>query len=219
MLDAVSTSHLGYPPDQKSPNIGVRLGFICRIPEGKRPSRIGTGNAHEREMTDVYAAEFPSICSSGDSGRNARHGANAFGGRAGRQRNAQRRIDSGLFTGMDSSLLSLVRAARIGGWPDHQFVPLGGAGGRGSGRFAGFASQQGWDQQLRPTGRGLQKSDPTALGGRRGQAIRRNIACRRYLSEPFEPVLALANAFYLQAADDADDSAAGQDHDLVRWLQ
>src|SRR5437899_6062367 len=107
---------------------------------GKCPSRIGTGNAHEREMADVYAAGFPSICSSGDGGRNARHGANAFGGRAGRQRNAQRRIDSGLFTGMDSSLLSLVRAARIGGWPDHQFVPLGGAGGRGSGLFAGFAS-------------------------------------------------------------------------------
>ncbi len=39
-----------------------------------------------------------------------------------------------------------------------------------------------------------------------------------YVSEPFEPVLALANAVHLQAAEHADDAAAGQDHDLVRRL-
>jgi hypothetical protein len=33
---------------------------------GKCVSRIGTGDAHEREVTNVYAAGFPSICSSGD---------------------------------------------------------------------------------------------------------------------------------------------------------
>jgi hypothetical protein len=43
-------------------------------------TRIATGNAHEREMTDVYAAVFPFNRSSGDGGRYACDGANAFGG-------------------------------------------------------------------------------------------------------------------------------------------
>ena len=34
-------------------------------------SRIATGNAHQREMTDAYAAEFPSFSRNGDGGRNA----------------------------------------------------------------------------------------------------------------------------------------------------
>src|SRR5262249_36642298 len=136
-------------------------------------------------MTDVSAAEFPSYCNTGDGGRNARDGANAFGGRTGRRREAQRRIDSGLLARLDSSRLSLVRAARIGPRSDNQPVPLGGAGSRRSRRFAGFASQQDRDQQLRPTGRRLQESDPAALGGGGGQAVRRNLACRYYVSEPF----------------------------------
>src|SRR5258706_14993382 len=89
--------------------------------------RIGTGNAHEREMTDVYAAGFPSSCSGGDGGRDARCGANVLGGWDDRQRNAQRRIDSGLLPRMDLSRLSLVRAARIGPWPNNELVPLAGA--------------------------------------------------------------------------------------------
>src|SRR5262249_42146236 len=51
-------------------------------------SRIGTGEAHEREATNVHAAGFPSFRNSGDGGRNAGHGANDDGGRAGRQPNA-----------------------------------------------------------------------------------------------------------------------------------
>src|SRR6516162_4665917 len=93
----------------------------------------------EREMTDGYAAEFSSICSNRNGGRDSRLGANAFG-HAGRQ-NAQRRTDPGLYTRMDASRLSLVRAARLGPRPDNQLVPLGGAGASRCGRFAGFASQ------------------------------------------------------------------------------
>ena len=93
----------------------------------------------EREMTDVYAAEFSSICSNRNGGRDSRLGANAFG-HAGRQ-NAQRRIDPELYTRIDTSRLSLVRAARLGPRPDNQLVPLGGAGASRCGRFAGFASQ------------------------------------------------------------------------------
>jgi hypothetical protein len=59
-------------------------------------------------MTDVYAAGLPSCRSSGDGGRDARHGANDFGGRAGRQRNAARRIDSEHFRRLEPSRLSLV---------------------------------------------------------------------------------------------------------------
>src|SRR5712691_10817187 len=120
---------------------------------------------------------------------------------------------------MDSSRLSLVRAARIGPWPDNQLVPLGGAAARRSGRFGGFASQQSRCEQLRPTGRGLQKSDLAALGGSGGKAIRRKVACRYYFSEPFEPVLALSDAVHLQAVSDADDTAVGQDHDVVQWTR
>src|SRR5437870_6168441 len=78
---------------------------------------------------------------------------------------------------MDSSRLSLVRAARLGPWPDNQLVALGGAGAQRCGRFVGFASQQGRNQQLRPTGRGLQQSDLAALGSSGGQAIRRAPRC------------------------------------------
>jgi hypothetical protein len=61
-----------------------------------------------REVTNVHATGFPSVCSSGDSGGDARQGANGFGGWAARQRDAQRSIDSGLFPCMESSRLSLV---------------------------------------------------------------------------------------------------------------
>jgi hypothetical protein len=165
----------------------------------------------------VYAAGFPSICSSGDGGCDARHGANAFGGRAGRQRSASRRTDPGLFPRMESSCLSLVRAACIGPWPDNELVALAGAAAPKSGRFGRFACQQGWYQQLRPAGRGLQKSDLAALGGGGGKEIRRNLARRHYVSESFEPVLAVSDAVHLQAVSDADDTAAGQDHDVVQW--
>jgi len=73
----------------------------------------------------VYAAEFPSICSSGDGGCDAHHVANV--GRLGRQRNAQRYTDPGLLPRMESSCLSLVRATCIGPRPDHELVALAGA--------------------------------------------------------------------------------------------
>src|SRR5580692_10092463 len=94
-------------PGRKSPIIAVRPGFIWRMPEQEVLSRIGTGSAHEWEMTDVYAAGFPSGGGSGDGGRDARRGANVFGRRDDRQRNARHRIDSGLYAGMDASGLSL----------------------------------------------------------------------------------------------------------------
>src|SRR5712671_3752824 len=109
-----------------------------RIRYGKCGSRIGTGDAHEREVTNVYAAGFPSICSSGDGGCDARHGTNDFGGWAARRRNAQRRVDSGLFPRMESSRLSLVRAARIGAWPGDEQVALAPAA-PDAGRLGGAA--------------------------------------------------------------------------------
>jgi hypothetical protein len=57
-------------------------------------------------------------------------------------------------------------------------------------------------QQLRPTGWGLQKSDLAAPGGSRGQEVRRKVAGWDYLSESFEPVLALA---------------AGSDCNVLHW--
>jgi len=42
------------------------------------------------------------------------------------------------------------------------------------------------------------------------------IARRHHLSEHVQPVLARTGAVYFQACTDADDSAGGQDHDLVR---
>src|SRR5215469_14289503 len=119
-------------------------------------------------MTDVQAAEFPSIRSNGGGGRTARRGADAFERRGGRRQNAQRRPDSGFFAHMESPRLSLVRAARLGPRPHNQLVPLAGAAAAGSGRFAGLARQQGGHQQLRPTGRRLQKSNSSALGGGSG---------------------------------------------------
>ena len=105
-------------------------------------SRIGTGNAHEREITDVYAAGVPSICSNRDSGCDARRGANAFGGRAGWQRSAPRRTDPELFARMDSSCLSLVRAARIGPWPDNELVALAGAAAQTEGGSAALPASK-----------------------------------------------------------------------------
>src|SRR5215467_9289779 len=60
------------------------------------------------------------------------------------------------------------------------------------GRLGGFASQQGGCQQLRPAGRGSQKSNPAALGGGGGQAVWRNVAGRHHVPQPLEPVLAFA---------------------------
>jgi hypothetical protein len=62
----------------------------------------------------------------GDRGRDARPGANA-GGRAGRQPNARRRIDPGLFPRLDAPGLSLVRAAGIGSRPGDEQVALAAA--------------------------------------------------------------------------------------------
>src|SRR3982074_1941230 len=89
-------------------------------------------NAHEREITDVYAAEFLSFCSNGDG--HARHGANYPGGRTGGPGSTRRRIHSELFARMDAPLLSLVRAAHLGSWPDNEPVPMERSGGCRSGR-------------------------------------------------------------------------------------
>jgi hypothetical protein len=73
--------------------------------------------------THGYAAGFPSIRNIGDGGCDARPGANGdVGSRAGQQRNAGRRVDPGLFPCMESSVLSLVRAAGIGSRPGDQQV-------------------------------------------------------------------------------------------------
>jgi len=126
--------------------------YRMKVPGSRRSTLIKWENVNQREVTDADAAGFPSFCSSGDDGGNVRHsadlGTNAFGDRTGRQRKAQRCIGTQLFRDVDSSCLSLVRAARIGAWPDQELVALGGAGPRGPGRLAGFASQQGRDQQL-----------------------------------------------------------------------
>jgi hypothetical protein len=98
-----------------------------RIRCEKCGSRTGTGDAHEPEVTNVYAVGFPSICSNGDGGCDTRHGANAFGGQSSRQRSAPRRAGPGLFPRMESSCLSLVRAPRIGALADSEPVALAGA--------------------------------------------------------------------------------------------
>ena len=77
--------------DQKSPNMSVRSGVRLASASKRGSGRIGTGDVHEREMTDVYAAEFPSSCSNGDCGCEACHGACAFGWDDSEQ-DAQRRI-------------------------------------------------------------------------------------------------------------------------------
>jgi hypothetical protein len=66
--------------------------YRMKMPGSRRSTLIKRENAHQREATDADAAGFPSFCSSGDDGGNARHnaylGTNAFGGRTGRQRQA-----------------------------------------------------------------------------------------------------------------------------------
>jgi hypothetical protein len=85
---------VAWAPDPKSPMIGVGLSCIRRVPEIESVPAESGRDAHEPEMTDVSATELPSFCSSGDGGRDARPGASAFGGRTGRRREAQPRIDS-----------------------------------------------------------------------------------------------------------------------------
>src|SRR5215471_20801920 len=114
---------------------------------------------------------------------------------------------------MGSSGPSLVRTAGLGPWPDNELVALAGAAARWFGRFGGIACEQSWYQQLRPTGRGLQKSDLEALGRSGGEEIRRNFPRRYYLSERFKPVLAAARTVRFEEQPDANDSAARQDHD------
>src|SRR5712691_5956211 len=97
---------------------------------------------------DEYAAGFPSIRNIGDGGCDARWarapGTNGdFGARAGQQRNARRRIDSGLFPRMASSLLSLVRAAGIRSRPGDEQVAWTPAA-RWRYRLAGITSHQGY---------------------------------------------------------------------------
>jgi hypothetical protein len=100
-----------------------KFGSNCRLcpPCGRRFT-------HQREATDVYSAEFPSHCSRGDGGCDARLGAN-IGGRPDRRWSAWCRIDSGLYRRFALGL-SLVRAARVRPRPDHQPVPLAGAAAR-----------------------------------------------------------------------------------------
>src|ERR1700674_2859604 len=117
---------------------------------------------------------------------------------------------------MDSSVLSLVRAAGIGSRPGDEQVAWTRAA-RWRYRLAGITSDQGRREQLRPAGRRLHQSDLAALGGGGGEEVRRNLTRRHHLWEPVEPVLARTNAVHLQARHGADYSAAGQDHILVQW--
>ena len=93
----------------------------------------------------------------------------------------RKRLRPRFFRHVAASRLSLVRAARIGPWSDNQSVPLGRTNDRRSRRFAGVASDQDGHQRLRPAGRGLQESDPAAMGGGDRQEVRRTVACRHHL--------------------------------------
>ena len=134
------------------------------------------------------------------------------GGRTGQQRNERRRIDPGLFPRLESPGLSLVRAAGIGSRPGDEQVALAAAARR---RFrhggpSSASSGRGRRERLRPAGRRLHQSDLAALGGGGREEVRRNVACGHHLREPFQPMLAHANAVHLQAIHGADHSAAGQ---------
>jgi len=137
------------------------------------------------------------------------------GVRARRRRNARCRIDPGLYPCLVPSGLALVRAAGIGSRPGDEPVARTPAARRRY-RLAGLAADQGRREQLRPAGRRLQQSDLAAVGGGDREEVRRNLACRHHLSERVEPVLARTDAVHFQAYADADDSAAGQGHDLVQ---
>src|SRR5258706_8230803 len=106
----------------------TRTGGDIRVESRDHPGGTGDGDAHERDAP--YAGEFPSLWGSAGGRRDARDGAVAFGGGPGGERNPKRRRDSGFFGRVESSRLSLVRAARIGRRPDNQSVPLGEAGAR-----------------------------------------------------------------------------------------
>ena len=152
----------------------------------RKANATNTGDDH------VYTAGFPSLRSSGERGCDARHGANG-GGEAGPRQ------------------WSIPDISRVWTHPAFPWFepPASGPGpitnlsaGRSSGppvrAVRRIATEQGGDQQLRPTGRGLQESDLAALGGRGGQAKRRNLA-DRHGSEPVQPVLAVRHAVHLQA--------------------
>src|SRR5258708_4635098 len=166
------------------------------------------GDQHE------YTARIAFIRNMAGGGRTPRPAATAAAG-ARRRRSARRRIDPGLFTRLESSGPSLVRAAGIGARPDHEQVAWTPAA-RWRYRLAGIASDRGRRQQLRPAGRRLHQSDLAAVGGGDREEVRRNLARRHHLPERLEPVLARTDAVHFQAWADAGASAAGQDHDLVQ---
>jgi hypothetical protein len=47
--------------------------YRIKLPGSRRSTLIKRENADQREATDADAAGFPSFCSSGDCGDNARH--------------------------------------------------------------------------------------------------------------------------------------------------
>jgi hypothetical protein len=84
-------------------------------------------------------------------GCNARTRANGCAGDySGRQRNPWCRVDPELFPHMESSGLSVVRAAGIGARPDKELVALGGAAAERGRRFGGIAAERRRRERLRP---------------------------------------------------------------------
>ena len=62
------------------------------------------------------------------------------------------------------------------------------------------SSGRGRRERLRPTGRRLHQSDLAALGSGGGEKVRRNVDCGHHLREPFQPMLADADAVHLQGS-------------------
>src|SRR6266700_4517180 len=69
---------------------------------------------------------------------------------------------------------------------------------------------RGRRERLRPAGRRLYQSNLAALGSGGREKVRRNVDSGHRLREPFQPMLAQANAVHLQTIRGANHSGAGQ---------
>src|ERR1700719_4041232 len=156
---------------------------------------------HEGGAHECAAAGFAFIGDFGDSGGNARIGANGGAcGYADRYRYAKRRIDPGFLRLMEPRILERPRAAAIGSRPgEEQVAPAHRA-----------ASRRGRHQA---TSRRLHQSDLEALGGGGREEGWRDFVGRQGLSDPAQPMLARAGALRLHKLWNAAAPAAGQGHD------